>query len=507
MAKSYFKKMERYKYLAWYLPLLLVVIVHWGIYSKGLRSDDFLHLYKMANWPFFEIVGAQHGGHLLYSFNIVVWLVQQIFGSASGVFFSLALLLHFISAVLIYRISDIFTQRKILSLFVALLWGMCPLSQSSLVWISVHGQVYATAALLWVFLDTAKYSTHGTFPGSATILRHGILLLIAGTSFGTGLAVGFAFFVVFLWPTWGKQQWRLLLAYLTFSVLLLFLFMASHESQANWNFYNEDIGSVLSSWTHLFGIADVLAKLFLIGSTGLVLGPLFSQDFVPVANIVSTATLFGVLVTFPGFVFCWLCAKRKEKQRLMVLLILTAAAYGVIALARQPLDAVNPNNLTIALGARYHYLSTAFLAIALSVGINAVIDKYPTKHDKTGVFLFSVWLLLSVGPYIYAARPDVSASDKSRENRLNRLVAILEKAANSPPDSNVVIIQNVPFSVGYILPEVLPGLAGFYIAMYPENHFEGKQVIFVEKSIDLVKSVRQQGNTRAARIIKHESEL
>jgi len=127
---------------------------------------------------------------------------------------------------------------------------MSPYAAGTLGWVSVHGQAYATAAILWVLLDVVRYSKKPDVLSNRLLVRHAFLLLVAATSFGTGLASTVVFvLVVVLWDPVPTQRNRLIAVYGSLAVAAIALYVSTMAFQG--------------------GDTDNLSKILRLGTNGI----------------------------------------------------------------------------------------------------------------------------------------------------------------------------------------------------------------------------------------------
>ena len=143
----------------WPLALLVVVsagLVHTPILGHYFRSDDFAHLYNLANFGLLHFVSTPYGGHLLVIRNAIFSLHHQLFGLNAQLYFIAVLLTHMLNAYLLFRALRLFTGRATLAAFAAALFGMAPVGEGALGWYSAYCHVLVGTILLWVLCDIAR---------------------------------------------------------------------------------------------------------------------------------------------------------------------------------------------------------------------------------------------------------------------------------------------------------------------------------------------------------------
>jgi hypothetical protein len=279
--------------LAWW-PVIASCAVQFDVLGNDFVFDDYLHLYKISNGPFFENVFATHGGHLLQTFNFIIWMMQQIVGANAAIYLLLALGIHLASVRLLFEIIARFTGHSSLAVFGATLWGMCPNAQGSIGWISVNGHVYLTAAILWVVLDVVRFGQDPSRLTRGVLIRDSILLLVAAMSFGIGLAAALVFGgVIALWNPVPAQRVRLVYVFGSVSLAALVIYVGTlllHDGVA---VSRGQVDFIQNNLTHLSGIFRMFGDLLAVGISGLLLGPLLVGEIAIVPDSLVSAVSPG----------------------------------------------------------------------------------------------------------------------------------------------------------------------------------------------------------------------
>lgn len=486
-------------------PLLASLIVQAHVLGHGFLFDDFVHLYSVSNLPFLDAIRVPMGGHLLHSFTAVVWVLKALAGLNPFVFLLFGLLLHLLSVGLLFGIVARLTRSESLAAFGATLWGMNPFVAGTLGWISVHGQAYATFAILWVVLDIVRCSQSPGLVRPGLLWRQALLLMVAATSFGAGLtSVVVLPLVVALWNPVPAQRTRLLLVYsaVAFAAIALYVLTMQQQGEAQDNLADK-VEVITQSLFILPVIGRAFAELLAIGSSGLVGGPLVIGKIavVPQESLSLVSGLVALLFVLPLLLWGCVASSSAERRRVFALLLLPCAAYAIIAIARSGgllvIHAESP---------RYHYFSPALLAVVLCLLLSKIAERLPARARAYGRISYFVWLALALVPFALGPAPASKQANLDRQNRqFQQSSTALEKALQRQAGNDAIYIRNRPFSVfvwGYT-PEHFPGLAGLFVISYPDNSFDGKAVYFLEESKELVEMAQAQEGTRIAELLIH----
>ena len=245
--------------------LLASAWVQSPLLNSGFYADDFLWLYRIENLPWLELVLKTHGGHLLHTRNAAFWACHQLFGLEPSGYLWVALLTHVLNVALLFVVIERLTRRPVVAALIAALWGMAPIHQDPLRWISVYGHVLAATFVLAALADMAGLIARNRSPTSWALVRWALLLLLAATSFGTGLGVALGF-VAIAWLVLPRASGRGRAAFL-FAVLTVTLTVAYFALERSL----VDLASY-----PLFKSIALCSNLAAYGLSSLVLGPLLT---------------------------------------------------------------------------------------------------------------------------------------------------------------------------------------------------------------------------------------
>jgi hypothetical protein len=476
------------------------LFVHFQVLFSGFLYDDFTHLYSLSNLPFLDAVRISAGGHLFYTSKTVMWMVKSLFGATPFPFMLLGLMIHLASVRLLFEIISLSTGKDSLAAFGAALWGMSPYAVGTLGWVSVHGQAYATAAILWVLLDIVRSSKTSIVLSNSILIRHAFLFLVATTSFGTGLASVVVFpLVIALWNPLPAQRIRLVAFYsfLTFAIIALYVLSMGAPGESV-----DKLSNVLSGgFGQLSKSLGAFAELLSIGFSALIWGPLIVGKIALVQedSLSSVAPKIALVLALPLIVLGGIASDNSERRRIFALFLLPCAAYGLIAYAR------SGGWFAIHTEAhRYHYLAPAILAIILCLILSTLMDRLPERLLRYGRPAFFIWLGLVIVPYHLGPVPAVKEPQLLRQyKQYKESMRTIEAALEKSTDRAEIYIVNKPYKVyvwGYT-PQHFPGLAALFVMNYPNNTVDGKRVYFLEESAKIVQMAQVQKGSRISEVL------
>lgn len=486
-------------------PLLATLIVQGHVLNYGFLFDDFVHLYNVSNVPLLQAISIPMGGHLLHSFTTTVWVLKSLFGLNPFAFLLFGLIVHLASVWLLFQIVSRLTGKQALAAFGATLWGINPFIAGTLGWISVHGQVYATAAMLCVLLDIVRYSQAPGILNNSLLLRHALLLLIATTSFGAGLTTTLVLpLLVLLWNPVPAARRRLLTVYgiVAAAAVALYVVTMTLQGDAQDNL-GDKLGILKQSLSIVPAISRAFVELLAVGSSALLWGPLLvgKVALVPRELLVVAALVTFVFVTVPLLAWgCW-ASQPDERRRMVALLLIPAAAYGLMAIARSgSVFVLQPD------AARYHYLAPAILALVLCLVLAKLPGRLPTRARSRGAVVYFIWLALVILPFALGPVPVIKERTviRQKEQFLQSSQALAAALARHAGEGDIYI-PNRPYSVfiwGYT-PDHFPGLAALFVVLYPSNTVDGKRVYFLEESAEIVQQTRAQAGARISELLVH----
>ncbi len=498
--------------IAWW-PVIATLLVQFHMLRNPIfMYDDLVHLYNVSNLPFIDAIRITMGGHLIHSLTTVFWVLKSLFGVNPVAFMLVGITIHLVSVRLLFEIISRLTARNSLAALGASVWGMNPFIAASLEWISVHGQVYATAAVLWVLLDIVRYGQTPSLLKNGLLIRHAFLLLVAATSFGSGLSSTVVFvLVIAVWNPLPDRRNRLLAVYGSVALLAiaLYAFTMSTEAEGGYAGTNATGATIMYGVGNIPGVLGAFLGLLCVGSSGLLWGPLIigKISLVPRDSLAFVATIAAVLVTLPLLIWGCMLSNPSERRRIFALLLLPCAAYGLIAVARTSFMAQ-----VLVVTPRYHYLSIAIIAIVVCLVLAKLIDRLPHSLLNYGRASFAIWLAIVILPFALAPAEGVKAIGKlNQENQYNAAMREIQAALKNNADQHTIFIVNKPYRVTpvpmRIIPEYFPGFAALFVLSYPSNSVDGKRVLFLEASNEIVEMTKAQKGSRISELLVYEPNL
>jgi hypothetical protein len=455
---------------------LLSVVAQASSLRGFFQCDDYLHLYELAVQTPWQLASEQYLGHILFTFRAALLLLHSVFGFDPKPYFITMLLTHGANAGLLCRISRRFAGPRI-GMFVSALWGVAPVHQGALDFISVYGHVLSTTSLLVSLLLLFRYLDHADRLALGAVP---LVLLLGVGSFGTGIAVAMVFPAVgwLLAPPGRRARTA---AYLS----PLLLVPVSYVLLVNW--------SQAAAW----GIDPFtsLAKLRLLVGYGLaafLLGPFCTIDSESTAGWLfrkltpEDVISFGQLLWLPMaglLVLAALANRSRERTTIAASLLWPLAAYTMIALARP----VGVGSLADqAVIPRYQYLPLTGVAVAVSAALASVVRAVDIERwRRHAVVLGSAYILvLAVGSFDVGRRMWSVWLDSRAW--VSRCIRFFSWAAAQSPRGSDVYVSNEPFFPTTVVMMAggksiqYPGIAAFFASIYPDDVLLGRRFHFVE---------------------------
>jgi hypothetical protein len=197
---------------------------------------------------------------------------------------------------------------------------------------------------------------------------------------------------------------------------------------------------------------------------------------------------------------CW-ASQPDERRRIVALLLIPVAAYGLMALARSgSVLVLQPD------AARYHYLSPAILVVVLCLVLAKLPGRLSAWPRVQGAGVYCIWLVLVILPFALGPVPAIKERTVIRQKeQLLQSTRALEAALARHTGEGDIYIPNRPFSVfiwGYT-PDHFPGLAALFVVIYPSNIVDGKRVYFVDESAEVVQKAQAQTGARISKLLVH----
>jgi len=497
------------------LVLLASAWVQSALLQSGFYMDDFLWLYRIENLPWLEFVLKTHGGHLLHTRNAMFAICHELFGLEPSGYLWVALLAHVLNVALLFVVIERLTGRSAVAALISALWGMAPVHQEALRWVSVHGHVFAATFLLAALADMVRFVARSRSPTSWALVRWTILLLLAASSFGTGLGVAAAF-VAIAWLVLprGLGRGRIVLVFAVLTVTLTATYLALERGSSTWLV------------AHLLVLKSIAlsSNLAAYGLTSLTLGPLLTWTRAgdlagPLGGIeLGQALYWAYAVSLTLLVALGWACRRANSTRLRQILgfaLLAGCAYGTIAVARAPmLEGWKLDMPWMATTARYHYLPQLGLAMALGLALSEASLRPGSRSSLVRPrwlvpVVFAVGLSVVVPFYAATARSVSTEIGEGWREALNHVVTDVRRRAHAAHPGEPVYIPNRRFQGwrGLVSREDFPGWIAAFVLAHPSDSLEGRRVFFVESDESLVEFLRKDPNARVAGLVVTPEEM
>jgi hypothetical protein len=467
------------------LPLLLAAVVFAPILRNYFHADDFLHLHALTNGNPLSFLVQGNGGHMYLLRNALFLLSYRAFGPDPRWFFAMVLVTHLLNVWLLFDVARRLTDSGRIACLAATLWGTSPVNGATLGWYSVYGQVVLASLVLLALRVLARHLQAGTALRwrDATVCY---ALLLAGTTcFGTGIGFAIVFPLVVslvLPPALLPRPVRRFLFSLPVVVVALYVVLLPLSARGTGlppgTLQIFLLGRALG-WEPLLMLIQLLAA----GLVGLVASfwrlPGSSLGLVAYAGVAAiAAALAGTLPAAPP-----------ATRRLLVgLLLLTVAAYAMIALGRGVLhfQGIEP---------RYHYSASVPLVLVLALMLARAAHRVPLPARVADVGLAACLALGTLGYARNAWRIDHFEQDRLATARV---LAAIRSAVDATPRGTAAKVANQFFPPVLALGD-FPGSAGVFTIFFPSDELDGRRVYFVVRdTADLRWAVP---GTRLARLL------
>jgi hypothetical protein len=450
------------------VPLVLAWTVFGSITGNFFHTDDFFHLYTIVQRGAVEFLLLPFGGHMLLARNAVFYLCHRAFGTDPVPYFRLVLLTHLLNVLLLFRVTRLFTGSRLLACAAALLWGTCPIHEGALGWYSVYGHVLVGTLLLLV-LGGVGARLDDTPPVRVGVaLWWALLLFVAATSFGVGMAVTLAFpaVIALLLPPAriSRVDWAIWITTALGAVAFYVWLLARANMESS---RGGALPTLFAFASYGVPIATMWAHLLGYGTSALLLGAFGSRDGYP--GLASGVTIGVVAVAATAAA---LSASPTVRRRMLGLVLLAGAIYVSIALGRAALYVSFFKSLAQpASEARYHYAALLPVTVVLAMIVHQLGGGRAAEVTVLAAVLAAV-----VGAH--AAFPTtIDHHDADRRAVAETIAAIRAKVATRPPGATVIIPNESFFPAG-LLGDQFPGTAGLFIIYFPSNVVDGRYVYF-----------------------------
>jgi hypothetical protein len=433
--------------------------------------------------------------------NLVFYLLFKIFCLHPVPWYLFVLGLHLVNVKLLYELILKFTRQRWAALIFATLWGISPVSQGSLAYISVIGHVMVTTLLLWLLLDITRIKERGERIGGRVVIRWYLLLLGMAASFGIGIGIAMIFGVV-AWLLLAGVSNRvrvtvaLLSLWVTVPLIYLCYALLATEGMAWPPIAFSNVWFWLSTGKMFSGLVGY-------SLASLLLGPLILLRFARYAIPLSEA---GCLVA--GFLLILSVMMRggsKEMRRqIMALALLIAAVCGMIALGRGWMSAGfgqrTPSGEAIAT-VRFYYAAPMLFAIWLAMIYGAACKLSGARRRAVDGLALTVLAVMLI-PSLQAARRVYPGYGREERGLVYAISRGMRTAVVKAGQRSVVYVRNSDH-YSYPLAPVgtYPGMAVIFVIVFPANEVLGKQVCFVEQNAAVVEWARKREWSRTSKLL------
>jgi hypothetical protein len=488
--------------------------VHLPALGQFFRSDDFLHLYRIADRGYLRFALTPHAGHLLITSHTVFYLCHALFGVWAAGYHGVALLTHLVNVLLLFRLVEVSSGRRGLALVAALLWGMSGLHQEPIAWHSAHGHSLVTTFALWFLLDLARLARDRREPSWGAVARWYALLMAAATSWGTGIAVAtLAGPVAYLLLPRGPRRAPVALCLGTLLAVLPALYLSSSWIHARLEGApagalpgSSEVSALLAADPLL--ALSLLARMVCFGVASPLLGPLVARGpLVGARADLAMGVSIGIAVA--ALALLGVAARRgpwPARRRLAACLLLALGSYALVAAGRAALyQHLGFPASVAAMVPRYHTLGSALATALLALAA----AELPAPRGALQRALAAL-ALLAIGGFDRAASLEVQSwlpTPHARQEYRAAIFAIEEEIASHPPGSDVVLANRYFHGIGYGNERVFPGLAGLFVIAFERNEVEGRRVLFVDGDRERLDAARRLRGTRTSTLLVAPEEL
>jgi hypothetical protein len=454
------------------VPLALSFAVYRSLTTGYFFSDDFHLLYWLANNRLAEFLLAPYGGHLCVVRNVMFLVLNRLAGTQPASYYWVGLLTHLTNVGLLFLVVHVLTGSPRLACFGAALWGMSPLDEGALSWLSVYGQVVTATAILIILYRVAAAAERGGDPSRIERAVWYGLALVAMLSFGGGIAAALTLplVIALLLPRSDaglripplSTLWVVLPAlYLLNNLAYCWLSGRSLEAILPLASYSVSMSVVISAVGHLIAY----------GATQLVLGFLYAPGRYPDATAAC-----GIAVFTAAYLAGAIWSPPRVRRQLLAAGLLVVANYGMIAVGRGVFFTMGG---AYASQARYHYLGAIYLTLVLCLLLNRAGD-WPLIREPVKNGLLILWLAASAVSW-RATGWTFDHHEKDRNGADRVLTALRAEIRAAPPGADVYIANRSFGRFGrYVGMADFPGWAALFTIYFPSNVVGSHRIYFVE---------------------------
>jgi hypothetical protein len=338
-------------------PLLsILVFLRYAYVVKGcFIFDDFLHFFNLRWMTLAEYLVAPFGEHFLPLFKLEILALYNLFGYNSEAFFGTLLIVHSLSAFLLYRILQKMRVHTLVAIFFSGLWATSAVFFRGIEWFSAFGPIaFSNLSFLLALLLAIQ-----VFDADGISLKYYMLVL--------GLALSPIFFIsnyipaVLTFPlAWSLNPTHEKIPKALFPLIPAFLIALAQISYLN------PLSAVTDRPVILKSFPQTLLSLTSVGWSGLWGFPEHSVTI-------------GVLLTLTFFVGVWMIRSNKVVLfQIVVLFVAILCFYSLVHFGRMSTYlAFAGFNLKAAVSTliaygRYHYFPTLLIALSVALLVEQV---------------------------------------------------------------------------------------------------------------------------------------
>lgn len=472
----------------------MAFIVYLPITRVFFHADDFIHLFVMANRGFRYFLVETAGAHMYFVRNTILYLMFALFRFRPEPYMWLSFVTHVLTVGLFFRVAHALTKNPLVAALGAAAWGTSPLGSEVLGWHSVYGQQLSAVVLLIVIGSVARHSIRDEAISFPRAISWALLFVMGATCFGTGLAASLVapVVVLLLLP---RRLWsrRLFWALLPVPVLVCAMYWV-YATAANtpvvlpkWTppgvqpYLDQPHGELRPFFDGVFSIGvrafapipKMLWHLVAFSVTALLAG--FS--FFPETPYPSLLANVLVALYFAALVGTLLIAEAAVRKRIVAMLLLQLAVYGMVAVGRANFFILlfNAGPAVSAKVSRYHYMAAIPTVMILSLIVNE-LSRIARAERAIPAAALACWTLGNAHSW---ANTKWKIDDYRHAREESATVRrTIDAAIDGHPSGSLVRIQNQPF-LGQDDIE-FTGWAGLFAVAYPTDEVRGRRVVFLD---------------------------
>jgi hypothetical protein len=460
------------------VPLALTAWVYYPVTRVFFWADDFYHLGRLTNENPLAWVVAPFGGHNLVLRNLAFLGSWHLFGFHSAPWYWTALLTHLLNVWLLFGVLGTVTGSASLACVGATIWGICPLAVATVGWYAVYGQAMVATILLLVLAGLSRLSVAGDPLPPRTAWVWYALLLAGTMCFGTGIGVALVFPAVLLLLLPGAwRQPGVRMAYLALPMVTLAVYLAV-RALAQWM---DPLPASERAHQALAARGLLTAPRMLLPLLGVAIGGTTLGHWFDPARFVDSRSWTAIAVFVVGLgILAWRGDARARRTAL-AMGALAVGVYGVLAVGRAYGYTVFGVPLARAAAEpRYHYVGTIPIVVLVCLALQQI-----GRIGRLSAIPRSPLLALGLAlPVLAYARSgfEIEEHAAAREYVMRAMRETVDTVVAAAPGTTVFIENGATNPViGGWLEVFLPGRAGLFLFVSPDELPEDRQVRFVER--------------------------